>query len=166
MDSLRSALCAPVGMSDHSMGDAVAIAAVARGAVAIEKHITLSHTMHGPDHAASLEPDQFAAMMTRIRLVESALGTGTKAPAACEADTIRAARRSLVAATDLPAEHTICAHDLVAKRPGDGICPTRLPDLIGRTLARPLRRDQQITETDLAETDAAESSCAVGRSVA
>jgi N,N'-diacetyllegionaminate synthase len=126
MDSLRSALCAPVGMSDHSMGDAVAIAAAARGAAAIEKHLTLSRAMEGPDHAASLEPEQFAEMVRKIRLVESALGDGVKSPAACEIDTIRAARRSLVAAADLPAGHTIRAHDLVAKRPGDGICPTRV----------------------------------------
>jgi N,N'-diacetyllegionaminate synthase len=151
MDSLRTALCAPVGMSDHSMGDAVAIAAVARGAVAIEKHLTLSRAMEGPDHAASLEPEQFAEMVRKIRLVESALGDGVKQPAACEIDTIRAARRSLVAAADLPAGHTIRAHDLVAKRPGDGICPTRLSDLIGRTLQKPLTRDQQIAETDLVD---------------
>mgnify|MGYP001803346218 FL=1 len=84
-----------------------------------------------------------------IRLVESSLGDGVNAPAACEADTIRAARRSLVAATDLPAGRTIHAHDLVAKRPGDGICPTQLADLIGRTLANPLARDQRIAESDL-----------------
>lgn len=166
MDSLRSALCAPIGMSDHSMGDAVAIAAVARGAVAIEKHLTLSRAMQGPDHAASLEPDQFAEMIRRIRLVESALGDGVKQPSLCEADTIRAARRSLVASVDLPAGHTIRAHDLVAKRPGDGLRPARLADLIGRTLTKPLRHDQQITEADLNETDAAGSSRAAGRSVA
>lgn len=153
MESLRTALGAPVGMSDHSMGDAVAIAAVARGAASIEKHITLSRAMEGPDHAASLEPEQFADMVQRIRLVESALGDGIKQPAACEFDTISAARRSLVAAADLPRGHRIRAHDLIAKRPGDGICPSRAADLIGRTLATGLVRDQQIAEADLSTTD-------------
>jgi len=147
--SLRSALCAPIGMSDHSMGDAVALAAVARGAVAIEKHLTLSREMAGPDHAASLEPGEFAEMMGRIRIVESALGDGVKQPAVCEFDTVRAARRSLVAAADLPAGHTICAHDLVAKRPGDGVCPSRLPGFIGRKLIAPLARDARITFADI-----------------
>lgn len=161
MDTLRTALCAPVGMSDHSMGDAVAIAAVARGAVSIEKHLTLDRTMAGPDHAASLEPEQFGEMVRRIRTVESALGDGVKSPAACEADTIIAARRSLVAARDLPAGHTVGPDDLVAKRPGDGISPARYADLIGRTLANPLQRDRHIAESDLTLGNGAD-----GRSVA
>ncbi len=145
MDSLRAALGAPVGMSDHSMGDAVALAAVARGAVAIEKHLTLSRAMEGPDHAASLEPDQFAEMIRRIRLVEAALGDGVKQPSSCELDTMHAARRSLVAARDLPAGHTIGSDDLVAKRPGNGISPSELNAMIGRVLTRPIGADELLT---------------------
>jgi N,N'-diacetyllegionaminate synthase len=161
MDSLRDALGVPVGMSDHSMGDAVTLAAVARGAVAIEKHLTLSRAMEGPDHAASLEPDQFAEMVRKIRLVESALGDGVKRPAACEADTARAARRSLVAASDLPAGHELRARDLVAKRPGDGIPPGDLRSIVGRVLARPIGADEMLTGAHLRP-----ALDAVGRSVA
>ncbi|MCX8040721.1 MAG: N-acetylneuraminate synthase family protein [Planctomycetota bacterium] len=150
MDALRLALGGPVGMSDHSRGLAVALAAVARGAAVIEKHLTLDRAAPGPDHAASLEPDEFAELVRQIRLVEAALGDGRKRPAPCELDTLRVARRSLVAARDLPAGHCLQAGDLAAKRPGTGIPPSRLPSVLGRCLRRALAADQLLAWDDLA----------------
>lgn len=145
MDTLRLALGGPVGMSDHSMGDEVTLAAVAGGARVIEKHLTLSREMDGPDHAASLEPAEFRAMMLRIRAVESAMGDGVKRPAACETDTITAARRSLVAARDLPAGHILTRFDLVCKRPATGLDPAMRSRMIGRALARAVHADDVLT---------------------
>lgn len=149
MDTLRLAVGSPVGMSDHTAGYTVTLAAVARGARLIEKHLTLSRDMPGPDHAASLEPDEFAEMTGGIRLVESALGDGVKRPAPCELDTIMAARRSLVAARPLPAGHRLNADDLDAKRPATGLPPSMLGALVGRTLARDLDADEPISRGDV-----------------
>lgn len=149
MDSLRLALGDPVGMSDHSPGMAVTLAAVARGAAIIEKHLTLDRTLPGPDHAASVEPAELAELVRQLRLVESALGDGVKIPAACERDTLAVARRSLVAARDLPAGHVLTVADVVAKRPGDGIPPTRIDAVIGRPLARALQADARLSWEDL-----------------
>lgn len=145
MDSLRLAVGSPVGMSDHSDGWTVALAAVARGAQVIEKHLTLDRSMPGPDHAASLEPEAFARMVIQIREVEAALGDGVKAPTACELDTAAVARRSLVAARDLATGTVLAARDLAAKRPGTGIPPSALGLVVGRTLARPLAADELVT---------------------
>ncbi len=145
MDTLRLAVGAPVGMSDHAPGFTVALAAVARDARLIEKHLTLSRDMPGPDHAASIEPAEFAEMTEAIRLVEAALGDGIKGPAPCELDTITAARRSLVAARDLHAGHTLTREDLACKRPGTGLPPSMLPHIIGRVLSRNTRRDELLS---------------------
>jgi N-acetylneuraminate synthase len=150
MDSLRLALGGPVGMSDHSDGWTVALAAVARGAQVIEKHLTLDRSMPGPDHAASLEPDAFARMVIQIREVESALGDGVKAPADCERDTAAVARRSLVAARDLAAGTVLTARDLAAKRPAGGISPACIDQVAGRLLAKPLAADELLTWEHLA----------------
>lgn len=150
MDSLRLVLGGPVGMSDHSRGLAVALAAVARGAAVLEKHLTLDRGAPGPDHAASLEPQEFAELVRQVRLVEAALGDGIKRPAPCELDTLRVARRSLVAARDLPAGHRLAAGDLIAKRPSGGIPPSRLAAVLGRRLARPLSADAPLAWEDLA----------------
>jgi N-acetylneuraminate synthase/N,N'-diacetyllegionaminate synthase len=150
MDSLRAALGGPVGLSDHSLGVAVAVAGAARGARVIEKHLTLDRTLPGPDHAASLEPGEFASMVGQIRLVESALGDGIKAPAPCELDTIRAARRSLVTTRDLPAGHVLTLGDLTTKRPATGLAPAMLRRVVGRRLARAVEADQTLAHDDLA----------------
>jgi N,N'-diacetyllegionaminate synthase len=142
MDAIRLTVGGPVGMSDHSMGWAVTLAAVARGARVIEKHLTLDRSMEGPDHAASLEPVEFAEMTRQVRLVESALGDGVKRPAACETDTISAARRSLVAARDLPAGHVLSPGDLVCKRPGTGMPPSKLDRVLGRALSCAVAADE------------------------
>ncbi|MCW8129549.1 MAG: N-acetylneuraminate synthase [Planctomycetota bacterium] len=150
MDSLRAAVGGPAGMSDHSLGWEVALAAVARGACVLEKHLTLDRAMPGPDHAASLEPHEFAQMMKQIRHVEAALGSGVKVPAPCERDTREVARKSLVAARDLPAGKRIEAADFAAKRPGTGLEPVLLEKLVGRALALPLHADEPVTWGHLA----------------
>jgi N,N'-diacetyllegionaminate synthase len=132
MDTLRDRFRTAVGFSDHSTGIAVAIAAVARGADALEKHLTLDRSLPGPDHMASLEPYEFEEMVTQLRLIESALGDGRKAPAQAERAIADIARKSVVAAHDIPAGVRIEAVMLTLKRPGDGLPPGRLEWLIGR----------------------------------
>ncbi len=149
MDSIGLAVGGPIGMSDHSLGWEVTLAAVARGAKIIEKHLTLDRTLPGPDHAASIEPREFKQMMTQIRLVESALGDGVKQPAICERDTAEVARRSVVAARDLTSGTTLCADDLAIKRPGTGIKPRRFATLMGRKLCRAVAADEPLHWEDL-----------------
>lgn len=133
MHTLAAAFGVPVGYSDHTLGIEVAIAAVALGACVIEKHFTLDCSLPGPDHRASLEPDELAALVRGIRTIEAALGHGRKEPAASEANTVAVARRSLVAARDIPAG-TVLAEEMIAiKRPGTGLPPGMRPHLIGRT---------------------------------
>jgi sialic acid synthase SpsE len=107
----------PVGYSDHSLGDHAAIAAAALGATIIEKHFTLDRALPGPDHRASLEPDELAAMIRRLREVARALGDGVKAPAPGEIETARLVRRSWHAARALSAGAVLAAHDVVLLRP-------------------------------------------------
>lgn len=149
MATLRDALKLPVGYSDHTLGTEIAVAAAALGATLIEKHLTLDRTLSGPDHAASLEPAEFAAMVRQIRAVTSALGDGVKRPAPCEEKNRSAARRSLVAARDLPAGHVLTRADLAAKRPAVGLSPADIDAALGKALKRPLRRDEALTEGSL-----------------
>jgi sialic acid synthase SpsE len=132
MDTLAARFQVPVGFSDHTLGIEVALAAVARGACVLEKHVTLDRTSPGPDHAASLEPAEFAELVRGVRRVEAALGHGRKEPAAAEADVARVARRSLVAACDIPEGATLTAGVVTALRPGTGLSPALLPSLLGR----------------------------------
>lgn len=135
MDALRERYGVPVGWSDHTEGIAVSTGAVALGANAIEKHLTLNQTLPGPDHAASLEPDEFAEMVRAIRTVESALGSGAKAPAEGEAELAAIARKSLHWSRALERGAVIADTDLVALRPGTGIPPSESSRLIGRRVA-------------------------------
>jgi N,N'-diacetyllegionaminate synthase len=150
MDTLRQAVGGPVGMSDHSMGHAVALAAVARGASLIEKHLTLDRSLPGPDHAASLLPADLAAAIADIRLVESALGDGVKRAMPSERSTRDVARKSLVAARDLAPGCVLTPADLAIKRPGDGIPPAHREALIGRSLRRAVAADSPLAWHDLA----------------
>lgn len=138
MQSLRLAVGGPVGMSDHTMGFEVTLAAAAMGARVIEKHLTLSRDMAGPDHAASLEPAEFKAMMQQLRRIESAMGDGVKRPVPCELDTREVARKSIVAARDLQAGHVLQPGDLSIKRPGTGMPPSELAAVLNRRLSQPL----------------------------
>lgn len=134
MGTLRRAFGLPVGYSDHTDGDAVTLAAVALGAVAIEKHMTLDRTLPGPDHRASVEPDAFAAMVRGIRTVEAAIGDGVKRPSGPEIANRAVARKSLYAARDLPAGHVLTEADVAVMRPGTGRAPNELWDLLGKPL--------------------------------
>jgi N-acetylneuraminate synthase len=150
MITMRQAFDLPVGYSDHTPGIEVAVAAVALGASVLEKHLTLSREMPGPDHRASLEPGDFAAMVRAVRSVETALGDGVKRPMESERNTRAIARRSLVAATDLPAGTVLQAHHLAARRPGLGLPPGELARLVGRRLTKSLQADDMINWSDVA----------------
>jgi N,N'-diacetyllegionaminate synthase len=122
----------PVGYSDHSLGIEAALAAVALGAVAIEKHLTLDRSLPGPDHTASLEPAAFGEMVRGIRRIEAMRGDGVKAPRPEERDAARVARRSVVALVDIPAGMLIEAGMLACRRPATGIAPAEQDRVVGR----------------------------------
>lgn len=145
MDTLREQLGVPVGYSDHTPGIEIAVAAVARGATVLEKHLTLDKTLAGPDHAASLDPAEFAALVRAVRSVSAALGDGVKRPASCEIDNRTVARRSVVAAADLPAGHALRRADLALKRPAGGIAPAELERVLGRRLKKAVVADEALT---------------------
>ena len=134
----------PVGYSDHTLGTTVSIAAAARGATVIEKHFTLDRTRPGPDHAASLEPDELAAMIAAIRDVETALGEARKAPAPEEIANRAIARRSLVAARPIAAGEPFSLDNLAAKRPADGLSPMAIWPLLGQVSPRAYVEDEAI----------------------
>lgn len=138
MKTLEDEFGVPVGYSDHTEGIAIALAAVALGACIIEKHFTLDRNLPGPDHRASLEPDELRAMVCGIRVVQAALGDGCKRPTPEELDTAAVARRSLVAASDLRAGTVLTDTMIAILRPGTGLPPSVLPQLIGRRLRQDL----------------------------
>jgi N-acetylneuraminate synthase len=146
MDTFARAFGAPVGLSDHSTGLTVAIAAVARGAAYLEKHFTLDRSLPGPDHQASLLPDELRALVTAIREVEAALGDGVKRPAPSELPVRDVARKSLVAARDLPGGAVLTREDLDVLRPGTGLSPAALATVLGRRTARAIPHHTPITE--------------------
>jgi sialic acid synthase SpsE len=132
---MASELGVPVGYSDHTLGLAVSTAAVARGAVVIEKHFTLDRDLPGPDHKASLTPDELAALVNQIRTVERALGSAEKKPTDAELPVRELVRRSVTTARDLPAGVVVSADDLCLLRPGTGIAPRELDAVFGRLTA-------------------------------
>jgi N-acetylneuraminate synthase len=131
--TMREALQLPIGYSDHSTGIEAALAAVSLGATVIEKHLTLDRTLPGPDHAASLEPQEFAAMVRGIRRTSAMLGDDVKAPRPEELDAARVARRSIVAAVDIPAGTALQAAMLACRRPATGIAPREWDRVLGAT---------------------------------
>lgn len=150
MRTLRTAFGLPVGYSDHTEGIEVSLAAVALGAQVIEKHFTLDRGMEGPDHKASLQPEEFADMTRAIRNIGLALGDGIKRPAACEIDNIPIARKSVVAARPIQKGTVIARADLIVKRPGYGIAPGDLEKIVGLRAATDLQLDEVITWEALA----------------
>jgi N-acetylneuraminate synthase/N,N'-diacetyllegionaminate synthase len=131
--TMRERFGLPIGYSDHTDDDTAAVAAVALGAVVLEKHLTLDRSRPGPDHAASLDPEQFAAMVGRVRAAEAALGSAEKEPAAGELENAFTMRRSLFAIADIPAGTTIETEQLGLRRPYAGLPPRLLPEVIGAT---------------------------------
>ena len=149
MHTLAQAFDVPVGFSDHTLGIEVSLAAAALGACVIENHFTLDSGMTGPDHQASLEPDELAAMIDGIRTVESALGNGVKVPAESEKNTSDIARRSLYLRNTLDAGSILKEDDLIALRPTGGIPPDQFDMVLGRTIRRYLQADTAIKWSDL-----------------
>lgn len=146
MDTLADAFGLPVGYSDHTLGIEVAVAAVARGAVMIEKHLTLDRTRAGPDHAASLDPSDFRTMVKAIRLVEEALGNGRKIPHPAEIKNIPIARKALVAARPIAAGEAFSMENIAVKRPAHGLAPSQLWSVIGKIAPRAYRCDEPIEQ--------------------
>lgn len=144
MDSLATLGCAAIGYSDHTTGIDIPVAAVARGARVIEKHFTLDKTMAGPDHRASLDPQELRAMVTAIRRVEEALGDGIKRVAPGEAPNIEVARKSIVASRDIRAGELLTDENITVKRPGGGISPMRWDSVIGTRAIRDFGYDTLI----------------------
>jgi len=147
--SMRAAFRRPTGYSDHAQGIHASVAAVALGACVIEKHFTLDRTLPGPDHKASLEPDQLRALVQAIAETESALGDGFKQPRPVELPLRIAARKSLHALRDLPRGRVLAPGDLIALRPGSGIPPSRLDALLGRRLSAPIAAGELLDEAHL-----------------
>lgn len=149
MLTLRNEFGLPVGYSDHTLGVEVPIAAVALGATVIEKHFTLDRSMEGPDHRASLEPNELKMMISGIRNIELAFGSGIKAPSTSELKNIHVARKSVHLKSALTKGSTIQENHLVMKRPGDGISPMKLDLLIGNKVRFDLPKDHKLRFDDL-----------------
>lgn len=144
MCSMKEALKIPVGYSDHTPGIEAAVAAAALGAEVIEKHFTLDKNMEGPDHKASLEPDELAEMVRAIRNIELALGDGKKEPSDSEKKNIVIARKSIVARCDIRAGEIFTEENLTAKRPGGGISPMEWNQVLNREAKRDFAADEMI----------------------
>ena len=144
MNTLREKFGTKVGYSDHTVGFEAAVAAVVLGASVIEKHFTLNHNMEGPDHKASLEPEEFEVMVNNIRLIEKALGDGVKQPAEAEKKNIAIARKSIVAAKDIKKGEVITEDNITVKRPGNGISPMRWFEVLGTEAVRDFGEDELI----------------------
>lgn len=150
MNMIRGELGVTVGYSDHTLGIEVPVAAVALGAAVIEKHFTLDRTMPGPDHKASLEPDELRAMVAAIRNIELAIsGSGIKEPSPSELSNRAIARKSIHLKNPLSAGQIITTDDLEMKRPGDGISPMLLDRIVGAKTRTDLPKEHKLTLNDI-----------------
>ena len=138
-----------IGYSDHTLGVEVPIAAVAMGATVVEKHFTLDRSMDGPDHLASLEPGELKEMVNYIRNIEKAMGTSEKLPTESEKKNIVIARRSIHIMNGLLKDHVITEKDLIMKRPGDGISPMYIEDVLNKKLNKDVMKDHKLSFDDL-----------------
>jgi N,N'-diacetyllegionaminate synthase len=148
MNEIKHKLNVKVGYSDHTLGIEIPIAAVALGAEIIEKHFTLDRGMDGPDHKASLEPNELSKMVESIRNIEVAMGSGLKEPSNSEQKNISIARKSVHLNKDLAIGSIITASDLIMKRPGDGISPMEYEELIGKKINKDLKSDYKLSLDD------------------
>lgn len=148
MNTMKMAFGTAVGYSDHTLGIEVPIAAVALGATIIEKHFTLDKTMQGPDHKASLEPNELALMVQSIRNIERSLGNGMKVPSPSEAKNKDIARKSIHLKKAMPAGSTLTPADFVMKRPGHGISPLDYMKVAGMVLNKDCGADHLLTWND------------------
>ncbi|MCR4617420.1 MAG: N-acetylneuraminate synthase [Lachnospiraceae bacterium] len=149
MLSLKEKFGCDVGYSDHTLGTEVPVAAVAMGASVIEKHFTLDKTMDGPDHKASLEPGELKSMVSQIRNIEMALGTGDKTPSDSEKGNMKVARKSIVAKCDISEGECFTEENITAKRPGSGISPMKWDNLIGKSAKKSYKEDDIIDISEL-----------------
>lgn len=148
MQSIGKAFGVRTGYSDHTCGIEVPIAAVALGATVIEKHFTLSRELPGPDHRASLEPDELAAMVKAIRNIESALGNGSKEVSASERKNMVVARKSIVAMHAISKGEVFTEENITVKRPGNGVSPMLWDKVLGQKACRDFKEDEPI-EADI-----------------
>jgi len=149
MHHIARELDVKIGYSDHTLGIEVPIAAVALGAVVIEKHFTIDRTLPGPDHGASLEPEELKAMVTGIRNIELAIsGSGIKEPSGSEKKNISIARKSIHFSKSVKKGHIILESDLVMKRPGDGISPMLMDTVIGKKTKSNFETEYKLTQND------------------
>jgi N,N'-diacetyllegionaminate synthase len=144
MNAIEKEFGVKVGYSDHTLGIEVPIAAVALGADVIEKHFTLDRNMEGPDHKASLEPDELIEMVKAIRNIEKALGDGVKRITESERRNLIIARKSIVAARDIKKGETFTEENLTTKRPGDGVSPMLWKEVIGKVAKRDFEEEEKI----------------------
>lgn len=144
MQTLQEQFHCKVGYSDHTPGIEIPVAAVAMGAVVIEKHFTLDKNLEGPDHKASLNPEELSRMIQLIHNVETALGDGKKKAASSELGNRQAARKSIVAARNIRKGELFSEENLTVKRPGDGLSPMKWKETLGRTAPRDFQKDERI----------------------
>lgn len=144
METMRNHFNLSVGYSDHTQGVEIPVAAVAMGAIVIEKHFTLDRNMKGPDHAASLEPNELKIMVSYIRNVEVAMGDGVKEPAKSEIPNIRIARKSIVAAAYIKKDEILTEQNITTKRPADGISPMEWEQIVGTAAKFDFAQDEPI----------------------
>ena len=150
MNSIQEDLGVDVGYSDHTLGIEVPIAAVALGARVIEKHFTLDKSLPGPDHKCSLNPDELKLMVLSIRNIEAAItGSGIKEPSKSEMKNIDIARKSLHLKNDLQQGDILSAKDLISLRPGDGISPMHIEEVIGKKMKKKLKAFTKLSFSDL-----------------
>jgi N,N'-diacetyllegionaminate synthase len=146
MQSIQEQFGVAVGYSDHTIGIEVSVGAVALGATVIEKHFTLDRTLPGPDHKASLNPNELRALVHAIRNIDIALGSNTKTPTASEAANRTVARKSIVASCDIQKGDIFSEHNITTKRPGTGLSPMNWDRVIGSKATRNYSPDEEITE--------------------
>jgi N-acetylneuraminate synthase len=145
MLSIEKELGVKVGYSDHTLGIEVPVAAVAMGATIIEKHFTLDRGMDGPDHAASLEPNELKQMVDSIRNIEKAMGDGQKKPSKSEDANLGVARKSIVASKNIKAGEKFTEENIAVKRPGTGLCPMRWDELLGLEAKKDFQADELVS---------------------
>tara|TARA_R110002020_G_scaffold12422_24_gene45615 strand:- start:140 stop:1144 length:1005 start_codon:yes stop_codon:yes gene_type:complete len=144
MNTIKDVFKVPIGYSDHTLGIEIPIAAVALGATVIEKHFTLDNSMDGPDHKASLEPQELKKMVAAIRNIEQALGNGIKAPSPSEVKNKPIARKSIVANVDISKGEVFNENNITIKRPGTGISPMKWDEVIGTIATKNYKADELI----------------------
>ncbi len=150
MVTMGKAFGVPIGFSDHTLGRDVSLAAVALGASVIEKHFTLNPNDEGPDHRASLAPDELVAFVSGIRAVEAALGDGVKRPVASELENRAIVRKGLVTLADVATGELFTTENVAIRRPANGLPPAELQNVLGRRASRALRAGDPVTFADVA----------------